>query len=58
MSWFGDLFYPNTSPEKLDDIDQGFADSLLTRWDIPWGKSDDEKDGILRGLIDERGGEL
>jgi hypothetical protein len=49
-----DFLYPYTTPEPLDDIDEGFASGLLTRWDIPWGVPDEEKDAHLLGLLDER----
>lgn len=49
-----DLFYPYTEPEEKDDLDEGFASGLLTRWDIPWGEPDEQKDATLRGILDER----
>jgi hypothetical protein len=49
-----DLLYPYTEPEKLDEVDEGFANGTLTRWDIPWDRPDEEKDDYLRGLLEER----
>jgi hypothetical protein len=54
MSWLSDLFYPYTEPEQTDEIGQGFADGLLTRWDIPWGESDEDKNATLLGILRER----
>jgi hypothetical protein len=49
-----DWLYPYTETEATDEIDEGFASGLLTRWDIPWGEPDDVKDDHLRGLLAER----
>lgn len=37
-----------------DELARAFEGGLLTRWDVPWDKSDEEKDATLLGILDER----